>query len=58
MLRYYMLINSCELRYYVVNYVTISSISTVNSDTVAKKIIYETSKTHFLTYMYANHLKH
>ena len=51
--------NSCELRYYFVNYVTISSRSTtVNSDTVAKKIIYETSKTHFLTYIHAKHFQH
>jgi len=27
--------NSCELRYYFVNYVNISSITTVNSGTVA-----------------------
>ena len=47
--------NSCELRDYFVNYITIVSSSTVNAGTIAYKFIYETPKNTRSAYMHAKH---
>ena len=63
--------NSCELRYYFVNYVTILFSSKLNIGTVVyffiafdfcrqlhRKLYMKHPKTHFLTYTHAKHFKH
>ena len=49
--------NSCELRDYFVNYITIVSSSTVNAGTIAYTFIYEIPQNTLLAYMHATHFK-
>ena len=49
--------NSCELRDYFVNYITIVSSSTVNAGTIAYEFIYEIPKNTLSAYMHAKHFK-